>query len=208
MKIEFYTEEKYGSYLLGEYEYHPLHIMEKNEEIPLKLKDIVKEVPSVFGNMQALLVEIDEGFQKCIKRRPEIEEAYLHSKLYTFRIEEEHVSPHAHIIVVNNFQKCQKDIIMNYYYVPENCTLRIIVCPERCTICLTDNSFINKRETASGTILECLSCIDRQKKYREEYKIKEELAEEGYYEKWNRFLCDECEAYGHECRVCRSFGNY
>lgn len=30
MKIEFYTEEKYGSYLLGEYEYHPLHIMENN----------------------------------------------------------------------------------------------------------------------------------------------------------------------------------
>lgn len=208
MKIEFYTEEKYGSYLLGEYEYHPLHIMEKNEEIPLKLRDIVEEVPSVFGNMQALLLEIDEGFQKCIKRRPEMEEAYLHSKMYTFRIEEEHISPHARIIVVSNFQKYQKDIIMNYYYVPEKYILRIVVCPERCTICLTDESFINKRETPSATILECLSCIDRQKKYSEKNKIKEELAEEGYYEEWNRFLCDDCEAYGHECRVCRSFRDY
>ena len=201
MKIEFYTEKAYGSRLIGEYECLPIQNMKDTDEIPLKMTDIANELPNMFENMQTLLLETDEKFRKCVERQPKMAAKYKNSSHYCFRYKNIGLSSHAIIVLIHNSVKKQNKLL--HYYVPVDSVLKITVVPEKCSVCRAEDSFINKIETKQGTILECLNCKDKQKKWTDEYEKKRKLAD--YYSPWNEFLCDSCESYGHECRDCRSF---
>jgi hypothetical protein len=84
MKIKFYTEKAYGSRLIGEYEYIPIHNMKETDEIPLKMTDIAKELPNMFENMVTLLLETDKNFRKCVERQPKMATKYKNSSHYYF----------------------------------------------------------------------------------------------------------------------------
>lgn len=210
MKIQFCAPEKYNSYVLGEYEFTPLHNMEKDEEIPLTLRDILEDVPSVFANMQTLLLEFDEDFQKSIEERPEIETNYLKHGQYDIIYNGTYLLPESIIKIVEKTQEQKKQkVLFNTHFVKEDDVIQFMVRPERCWICCSKGkTFINRIERDTCNIMECLRCIKKQEEYKKEYIRKQEFAQEGYYYDWNRNGCDDCEAYGHECRVCRQFRGY
>lgn len=199
MKITFYTEESYGYLQIGEYEFIPIHNMDETEEITLKITDIIEELPTMFKKMGEIL-KADENFQKCLERRPEMNEKYKKSNHYNFYYKNTKLIFNAKFVLTHNLAKPKKKL-WNFHYVKEDSVVEIIVRPEKCTIC--QDAFINKIETDAYTIYECLKCSDKQKKWAEDYEEKKKNID-NYYP-WNNFLCDDCESFEHECRNCRNF---
>jgi hypothetical protein len=207
MKIQFCAPEKYNLYVLGEYEFTPLHNMEKDEGISLTLREILEDVPSVFVNMRTLLLEFDKDFHKCIEERPEIETNYLKHEQYDIIFNGNYLLPESTIKIVEKTHdhKKQNDLF-NTHFVKEDAVIQLKISPERCRICCSEGkTFINRIARDTYTIMECLRCIEKQEEHKKDYIKKQEFAQEGYYSNWNGYLCDDCEAYGHECRVCRQF---
>ena len=202
MKIQFYTEKKYGTKLLAQREYFPIKEKEiqKYDEVMFRLDDIIKDLPNVFVEMQKILLNTDENFQKCLERRPEIKEKYKKSNHYTFYYRNTKLPFNTKFVLTHNLEKPKKKL-WNLHYVKEDSVVEIIVRPEKCTIC--QDAFINKIKTDTCTIYECLKCSDKQKKWAEDYEEKKKNID-NYYP-WNNFLCDDCESFGHECRNCRNF---
>lgn len=201
MKITFYTEESYGSLQIGEYEFIPIHNMDETEEITLKIKDIIKELPTMFKKY-AKILKSDENFQKYIKRRPEMEKKYSSSGHYKFNYKNVSIARHSGF-VIHNSEKHTLKLKIGHYYVSVNSSIKIVVSPQTCMLCKKKKSFINTIEESYGTVVECLYCNDIREKQAEEYKEKKRLAT--HYSPWNEFLCDACESYGYECDDCRNF---
>ena len=202
MKIQFYTEKEYGSKLLAQREYIPIREIKKNDEFMLRLTDIIKDLPATFVEMQKILVNTDENFQKCLERRPEMKEKYKNSTHYNFYYKNTKLIFNAKFVLTYNLAKPKKKL-WNFHYVKEDSVVEIVVHPEKCTMC--QDAFINKIEKDNCAIYECLKCIDKQKKWAEDYEEKKKNIDT--YSPWNDFLCDDCESYGHECRNCHHFNS-
>lgn len=202
MKVRFYTEKVYGSELLAQYEYIPIREMKQNDEVIIRLNDIIKGLPTMFVKMQKILLNTSENFQKCLERRPEMKAKYKQSNQYNFYYKNTKLPFNTKFVLTHNLANPKKNF-WNLHYIEEDSVVKIVVCPEKCTLC--QDAFINKIEKDNCTIYECLKCIDKQKKWEEEYEEKKKYMDN--YSPWNNFQCDDCELFGHECRNCRHFNS-
>ena len=180
MKVEFYTEKKYNSYLIGEYEFQPIHNMGKTEEIHLMVSDITKHIPSTFKNMHALLMELDKDFQAYAKEHPNLANKYMNSGRYILKHNEDTVEFYDVITVVHKTREFGKDSFMENYCVPENDVLKLTIYPKEYSTNANDTYYESDSEYLYSDY------------------------EQDYYSGWNQYNCDTCESYGHCCKICKN----
>lgn len=205
MKIQFFTEKKYGEALIGEYEFVPQNNLDLEEQIEIPLSEILDEMPTTFVTMQMLLTKMDAEYRTRVEKFSDMKSKYTKHDCYQFEYENQRITKFSRIVVVNNNREFSKDHF-GTFYVPENGTLKLTIKPLRCSICQTDKSFVNPVKVKYGTQMDCLDCMERIDRNREIYKKKQESAE--YYSSWNTTLSEKDESLGYVSDIPGNFAGW
>jgi len=181
---------------------------EPNEmgEYNILFKPMITKIPDVFEYMYAILMTHNPTFKKCEEEASMFCDGYLTHDNYYF-VTNKHKTICTDIIFLakeNNKNKYKpKYNTLTIPRLSDHTIIKVIVQPLMCIIC--NKSYVKKTKSSKGITYTCLECNKRIAKSLEDYKKRQELDEMGYYQEWNRHLCDLCESFGHECKECRGY---